>query len=615
MARAEARKFTSTFHKDWRYFLGEDHWPTATNWRHMSKDTWKAKTVRNYVFQTIDFKKAVVLDATPSIHAEPLSVDVDTMFLEMAENAVEHELKRLNWDKIRSKMFMDGAVLGKGIAHVFTKKDKLSGELTVCLESVDPARFYPDPQADCLDECSYVVYEPEWDLSTIREVFPEKGALVTPKKSTPVANMGISQTTRRTNDELLTGPGGEFRLNEKGDVNRLRADVCLIYIKDDMIRSNVKSVLLKEETVTQMCDDCGAQSLTKSNQCPECGSPNVSFQITPPEYGEETEVSRAYPFGRLIAIAGDVELYDGPSPYELECIFPFVDYTHYPVNRRYWGYGDLALLKSCQMVADKNVAQLLDAMRMTAQGKFEFPIGAQAYEAVGNAPGESYPVPPELAGMARWVVPQGYNGQLHQVLDETNLRDFQRVSGISDVSAGVAPNAPTSGVEVQARQRAAATRIGTHLKEMNSASSKIANIVFQLMRQNYVGPRTFMTQNPYSEYVPIAMDISMLPREIAIKVSADPDEIERDRLQGQNVMGLITSGMLFNPMMLPFLDILLPSMGIRPQMARELQKRLMMMPPPVMAPAPGNGSSGSPPAGTPSETAPGQADTEAAQYN
>ena len=150
-----------------------------------------------------------------------------------------------------------------------------------------------------------------------------------------------------------------------------------------------------------------------------------------------------------------------------------------------------------------------------------------------------------------------------------NLRDFERMGGVSDVSTGTSPNAPTSGVEVQARQRAAATRIGMHLKRLNRFRSELASLVWKVMNQYYTGPRTFLVQQPTGEHEAIVEDVSLLPPGVAVRVDADLDAAEKDKLMGQNLTMAIQSGVLMNPLMRPFLPMYLTALGLSPTLVKQ----------------------------------------------
>ena len=614
MARPKAESFSRSFQKDLKYWLGEEHWPTVTSWRQVTSDQWKSKTVRNYTFATIDHKAAVLLDATPSLHVEPLDDAVSYDQRQQISACVKHELERLRWDDVTEDTLLNGAITGLGVVMCRTEQDKLSLQHKIALDIVDPGRFYPDPSASRLSECRYVCYEPELDMSRIKQYFPDKGHLVKSGASTITGQLPVSETRARTDDEIINAPGQEILYGKDGAITQRKANVAFVWIKDDSLTEDIQTRVLKDAIQIQDCPECGLKldgGPEPDTECPVWGSEALSTIDLPAETEQNTVISRSFPFGRLIVYSGEVLLYDGPNPYEFPTVFPFAVYVHYRIPGRFQGYGDVALLKSSQMVADKNMAQLIDAMRLTANGPFEYPAEAEAYTNLGNAPGQLVPVGLPFIGKARYVTPQGYNIQLHETCDQANIRDFQRVSGVSDVSIGTSPSAPTSGVEVQARQRAAATRIGKHLKALNQFRGDLASLVWQIMNQYYVGPRTFMAQMPTSEFEAILVDCSTLPKYVAVRVDANVDAIEKDKLMGQNMMMLMTqpNPATGQPIVPPMLDLLLPAIGIDTVLAREIQDRvnqynmqqalLLQLQPPVppnaatpngAPPAPRNGS-------------------------
>lgn len=649
-AREEARSKTSNFGEDWKFTLGENHWATPTSYRALLATRWQSRTVRNWLFATIDHKLAVLLDADPMIHVEPMNDQVDIIMRSQMSNIIRHELERLRWSDFIEDAGYDGAVCGKGLIHVRVKKDKLSAAqglqfYELVLERVDLTRFYPDPSATRLSECRYVVYEPVLDMSTIREIFPERGHLVKPSITNDIYKFKDQSGYTRTDQDLIEGSSGsEYVYSKDGTLKSRRAEVSFIWIKDDELELDVRASLLKDQTPGFECQMCGntyepEETLPDFSQegeiagriCPDCGAPGMREVVLPAAQQMTTEASRKYPFGRMIAVSGDIMLYDGPNPHDIDSVFPFAEYCHYRVPRRFWGYGDTALLKSAQRVADKNMAQALDYLRLAANGPFEHPQEAEAYAGLGTQPGQLVPVPAPYCGLARWVTPTGFDRAMFQMVDAINMQDFQRVGGVSDVSTGIAPVPATSGVEVQARQRAASTRLGLHLKRLNDCRGQLANLVWQMMNQYYVGERIFMGDSvtptqvmptmmapqvdpvsgepvdpammgslpPASNSRAIAADVSQLPRGIRVIITADPDDIERDKQMGQTTGALIQSGALLNPMIAPFLDIFLRGIGFNETWAREIQRRVELLqaqgvqaPPVAGVPPEEGGSSG-----------------------
>lgn len=593
-AREEARFRTSNFYEEWRFTLGENHWPTPTSYRALVASRWQARTIRNWLWATIDHKAAVVLDAEPMIHVEPLNEITDFVTRQKISSAIKHELQRLDWNARVEDMFLDGAVLGKGLVHLRTKRDKITQEYQIVMEQVDPQRFYPDPSATRLADCRFVVYEPILDMSTIRDIFPEKAHLVKPTITTDLFRYQDALGYTRTDQDLVEGTSGtEYVFGKDGKVKSRRAEVAFIWIKDETLTQDIELSVTRDSGPGYECLECGSQFEVSealptidpttgemnpdSRMCPEC----ASTQLKPVQLEALTKAKafemRAYPYGRLIAMSGNTLLYDGPNPHDIEEVFPFVEYNHYRVPRRFWGYGDTALLKSAQRVADKNMAQALDYMRLAANGPFEYPSEAEAYAALGTGPGQLVPVPAPYVGMAHWVTPNGFDRAMFAMVDSICIQDFQRVGGVSDVSSGVAPVAATSGVEVQARQRAASTRLGQHLRRLNKSRSDMANMVWQMMNQYYVGERMYLDPNPQSEVGAIGLDVSLLPKGVRVRVTADPDDNEKDNLMGQNLGAAIQTGAMTNPMVLPFLDIWLRAIGLSDSLSTEMQRRVQMV--------------------------------------
>ncbi len=549
-AENASKPFTSSFAENRNYARGENHWPTPTNQFHMTRDQWKAKTIRNRLYQALDQMASMVLDATPNVHAEPISDDVTTEQLEEAQKVVRAELKRLNWAELREDVFKEGAINGKAFAHIYTVRDKLADAMDVQAveiraELADSTRCHPDPTATRLSNCRYFRYNPNLDYSRALDSFEDARAKLKPQVGKPMATFGqddaISQG--RTVDEMINGPAGDMVIGKDGVVKACKVDVSMLWIRDDTIYEEAK----------YSWDQYGNQAK------------------------DSTDYSRAFPYGRLIATSGEYLLFDGENPYDLTDIFPFAEFSYDPWPDRFWGPGIVAMNKSSQMVADKTMAMALDAARKNMFGNLEVPAGADGYYSKGNAPDEIVVVPPELSGMAHVVKPDNVNMQLLSFIDETNRRDFGEQIGVSDVLTGAAPVTATSGKELEARARLASTRPGRRLKRMNAFDTDFANKLFQIMRKAYVGERDFTADGLNGELETIKSDVSMLPPGIFIRIEADPDEIENDALEGQNVQALVASGALFEPKMIPMMPILLPAYHIRPQKAKELQKKVVDM--------------------------------------
>lgn len=607
-ARPAARQFTNTYNEDKKFATGENQWPVPTSYRAWYASRWKNQGVRNYLWGMIQHKLAICLDREPSVRAEPLNELSTFAQRQDIAAATRHELERMRWNDYAHDAMMDGAFIGKGHTHVFPLRDPYTGLYELHLEAVDPQRFYPDPTKSRLHECRFVVYEPELDMATLRRIFPDTWQLIKPQNR-PIGKLNDA-TYSRTDSELIYGPStGEIGITKDGMMVERVANVAFIYLKDPSVIEEVKDVLEKEPSMGFKCQNCGNEferddavvmaDNPKMAHCPECMGVDPQQIMLPPQFRTIQEKRKLYPNGRLICITDNALLYDDENPHQLSGVFPFAACEYYRVSGRYWGYGDVALLKRVQQALNKNMSQAIDFMRLAGNGPLEVPAEVPAYRNLGNAPGDQVPVPAPFMGLARYLSPTGYNVQMHQIIDEALRRDMQEVSGVTDVALGIAPSAPTSGVEVQSRQRAASTRLGLHLKALNQYRSDLADIVWQMMNQYYAEPRAYQLRRPSGELEAIVLEVSELPRDVAVKVSANIDQIEKDNLFGQNLMMAVEKGQV------PFYaDLMLPMMGADPEVAREIQARmqsdLQMQQAAMMAggappqpPSPPGGTSGS----------------------
>lgn len=612
-AKAASQIYTGTFSEDEKFALGENQWPQYASYRAWLRDRWKNQSVRNYVWSTIRQKLAVMLSAEPTISVEPLSEEVTWEQRQDIASVMRHDMERARWKQMRRDVAIDGSILGKGIAHIYPLQDPLTGMFTVAYELVDPRRFYADPARTEIASSRYVVYEPEMDMASIRRIFPETYQLVKPS-SRSVGSFGSEVYGRSAQDLIYGGSTGEFSLSAKDGVVRDRfSDVAFLYIQDQTVIEEAKAVLERAAQPGYHCNSCGADfpaegAVTDPRMqgsgpmCPTCFGTELSRVTLPETYAYDTEKSKKYPFGRLICFTKDALLFDGDAKTGLRDVFPFAEYSHQRVTRRFWGHGDVADLKEVQRALNKNIAQAIDNLRYAGNAPMEVPAEVPAYRKLGNRPGDQIPVPAPFMGLARYLSPNSYNVNLHQIVDTILKRDFQEIAGVSDVSFGIAPQGSTSGVEVQARQAAANSRLGLHVSELNAFDSELANKHFQMANYLYREPRAFVSRDAAGNMEAIVREVSSFPADVQVVVHASIDQSQKDNLFGQNLVALVDKGQIgFYP------DLMLPLMGatdknlVREIAAREEGRKQQMAQaaqpgaPPPSTPGPAEGQVPPPP--------------------
>jgi Zn finger protein HypA/HybF involved in hydrogenase expression len=544
---------TKDWEKNFRYYFGLDHWPVNSTASKAYSDSSVPQTVCNYLFATINSKAAAVLSATPRLRAEPMDGFSTLEQRDKAANATRHELERCHWKDIRKDAFLTAAVNELGIAMLRMERDELSGEYKTRWDPVDQRYLYMDPEATRFYNCEHVHYEPELSMAKVREIcemlgVPEKADKITPRRSQTAGSVVRDNGVSRTAEEIINAPGRELVVGQDGAIAQRVAQVCFSWIKQPGLYEDTRKVVTREAMVALECQDCGLRmEIGVSDVCPSCQSPNLMQVEVPEESEQKTVIRREYPYGRLIVTCQDTLIYDGPNNIELDCVFPFAVYTHYRDPRKIRGSSDMKLLKSNQQQADKNMSRLFQAMALTGQGYLEYPAGELGWQHSSNELGTKIPVKPENAGKARWVTVGGYNVQLHSVGENAIFSAFQRISLQADQAVSQMPSAPDSATEVRSRDSIRSTGLGEHLNEMNEFSSQMATMQWQAMVQYYVGPRPFMFSVNGSQFESVVEDVSLLPRNIRIRVEADIDATEKDKNIGQNLMAFIQSGGMESP--------------------------------------------------------------------
>jgi DNA-directed RNA polymerase subunit RPC12/RpoP len=583
-ARSAAYPFTRTFKNNWDFLIGKDHWRIPATAAAMALDEWTCKSVRNYLFAVVDDKAASVSAGDPSVIVEPM--DEKTTYYQrlLISSAIEHELKRLNARKVARNVYLWGSACGIGVSMMTTKPDPVTGSMGIKLTAIDPSEFFPDPSADSLETCRYVVWEPLLDMSVIRELFESKAAYVKPEfQSVSGQPSGITYKPSSTDDNLIYGPAHEFVVDSGSMLKIRKARTCFIWIRDeDSLIRELRQTVLRQGTEGYKCSECGVvhedgstdYELTADHACPMCGGDLSRVEI-PSDVRNEFVMRRKYPFGRLIVYSGATLLYDGPNPHEIDQVFPFAVYPHYDVpSGSFWKVGDVSLLRSVQGVADVTMGQVVDYVRLAANGPIIVPIGEPAFIKLGNAPNQIIPMKPQNCSLPRYMTPTNFNVQAVDLLERMLQRDFQVVSGRTDPVAGMPSAFPLSSEQAVGQQQSFSSRIGAHRRRMDDYESTVASIVWQLMQQHYEDPMTVGVTMPNSELQSVQMEVQTLPRDVRVRVSTSLEKMHADKNVGQNLTMMLQSGIIPPQVAQTMLDVFLPLVVKDPEVARQVMERI-----------------------------------------
>lgn len=188
---------------------------------------------------------------------------------------MEQELDANDFTKVMGKAILNQKQMFLGIVKVLFDKD-LPGQYgqdgRIVLRTVDSRYFWPDPLAkgDRFEDSRYWIFAEPEDLASIRQRFPQTGHRV------------------RAESEYCLSRGEDGELDTSGDYTigkRERALVIECWLRDDR-KHFVPDV---DEDGNEVLDDKGEAI---------------------------GQWKKRYPHGRLIIVANNVLLFDGPNPFD-----------------------------------------------------------------------------------------------------------------------------------------------------------------------------------------------------------------------------------------------------------------------------------------------------------
>jgi len=571
-ARSASSDRIKGFKRNWEFLLGRNQWAKPASSSAAALDQWSFRGVVNWLFATVKTKAAMIVGASSDIVCDPLDDQSSYFDRLLVKSSIEHELERVHFRQVKEDAYLWGSTCGVGIAMWTARPDQLTGTMALNLGAVKASEFYRDPSADSITskECRFVVWDPELDMSTVRQMWPSKAHKVKPEIRQVTG--GFTYKPDKTDDNLIYGTSGEFVVDQQNVLRSRKAKVTFVWIRDESVVEDLHSVIIKEAQPGIQCVSCdsiheASEELSTESPCPVCGGDMQPVEI--PAQTEQNRIfRRAYPYGRLIVYSGETLLYDGENPYEIETVFPFAVYHHDRIPGDFYGSNDVAMLESLQDAQNRTVGELIDYVRLGVNGPFEYAVGCKSYTDMGNGPAERHPVPDHLFGKARFVTPDGFNVQAWSALHSALDMHFQIVGGLGSIGFSQTSSPPISATEAELANARLSDRMKGHAQGFSDFCSEVASIGYQMMKQFYSAPMTIPVTMPDSEIKSIAVEVQKLPK-VNVRVVVAAEQTAKDKLMGQNVAGFAASGGMESP----YADIVLESFGLAPARIKELMQR------------------------------------------
>lgn len=214
------------------------------------------------------------------------------------------------------------------------------------------------------------------------------------------------------------------------------------------------------------------------------------------EYFEKP--SPRHPEGYYAIVAGNVVLEEQELlPYGK---LPFVVCRHNTVPGRFTGEGVVRSIVPAQKELNKSVSQRIENKNLHAQPKWRAEKGSVERSSFTDEPGEiifynrTAARPPE-------PLPPPPLSQEHRMIEKEQIEHIQAISGVSDVTRGMAPS-QTSGRAIGLLADLDATKLGPTVREMERAIEQIGSQMLWMCR----------------EYLPIPLALQIVGRNSAAEV-------------------------------------------------------------------------------------------------
>lgn len=603
--RAYTSKYMGDFHNARGYVIGEKRFPAPDNQAAKQVEKNMSRTVVNKMYATMDHIVSVLTTAEPKILMKTMT-PIEEGQRQYLESLLEARLEEMEWQKDMRRAAWDAEIGGLGIIYFCPVTNELTGQKDFEAIVVDPSKVYVNKQATSFRDARYVVYECTMSLAEIRHKWPDEGIKVRPNRTKACnAAEDAEYHVSHEDDELVQLPGNEFIVTKDGQVVDQETTITFAWEKRPETRT-----LWEEKTNNQpekgfMCMQCGTNFVADDPMCPTCEENGMQSEGEPVDIPADKQIrqkfiEKVYPFGTcLIGIPEQqIILYDGPNDsLPLKRVFPFARLCCYePMSDCFYPHGNYHLLKSCSKALDQTMGLIQDHLRYNAHPILEHPSSADAYNTIGNAPGSKASVDDELCGQARFLDGAKFDYQGWGAAMAHLLRFHDEMSSVDEVARGGGPG-PESGEAQKLRQTVRGKRLQGKLGRKSECDTDYAAITWELMTKLYDTPRTFAIRGPDNTMNSVTEVIASLPyKDVDVIVTADPDKVETDRLMGQNLGQFITSGAIFDPRLLPFMDDILSGFGVEPARAEVIQRKLSVaqaaMPQPMGG---GTASSAGPP--------------------
>ncbi len=159
--------------KKWKEYMSAYE---GTYFNNESRPDYKSNQISNFVFSTIESIRPIMTDNNPKFLAIPNSPEGQAYSTDV-QVALDYE-----WDREKMSTKLPAQLIPMlvyGTAIWFVQWDGRMGDYgDISIKPIDPFNLFPDPLAEDVDSCEYIVYATYKNANQIKQMFPDKASAI-----------------------------------------------------------------------------------------------------------------------------------------------------------------------------------------------------------------------------------------------------------------------------------------------------------------------------------------------------------------------------------------------------------------------------------------------------
>jgi hypothetical protein len=443
-----AKSYRSNYDHNWldwyKMFRGKQ-------WKE-ERPSYRNSAVFNLIFQAIQSQVPILTDSRPKFEYLPMEPQ-DREFAELMNQIALSEWESKNYLYKETEVIFEGHLYGTGISELVYDEEADNGEGGIVYRSKDVFYFFPDPDAESLEEkCDFVIVAEPMTVEKVKRRYPEKAKYI---KSDIVETLDAvkndlqpARSRSPVNDRLIM-EGSGLKLTEE----QKKVTVICAYYRDDTVDEQEK------------------------REVGEDGLESVVY-----------EQRLKYPGLRKTVIANGVVLADGPNEYD-DGLLPYQRFINYVLPHEFWGVSEIEQLEGPQKTFNKLMSFVLDVLTLMGNPIWvvDHNSGIDPYN-LTNAPGLVVEkTPGSEVRREAGVQLQPYVIQVMQLVQELH----NQISGAQDITRGINPSGVTAASAIADLQNAAQTRIRQKARNLDAYLQRLGEQFASRVMQFYTAPKVF----------------------------------------------------------------------------------------------------------------------------